>query len=177
MGRRTVGHAVFLGQAEDGRYPPGQLAGRDLATQPVRQLLMQRHWRVVIEHGCDLTSPVNARALQGLPVCTRVYTQTMTEPQNAEATEEARKDARETLERLAAQLDPGVLAAKVLNGNGWPSLKVTSRHASQLTEHIYAGSGWFWWSWAERLAPVGDLAAAAAKITRVLHTSPQPADD
>lgn len=105
-----------------------------------------------------------------------MYTADMSQPQSTQAAEEPPADSRKALERLAGQLDSGTLAVTLVTGNGWPSLKVTSRHASQLTEHIYASSGWFWWSWAERLAPVDDLAAAAAKITRVLRAASQPAD-
>lgn len=53
-----------------------------------------------------------------------------------------------------------------------PRLRIASRHAAQLAEDIYAGRGYFWWSWAERISPLTDAAAAAAKIARVLHAHP-----
>jgi len=33
----------------------------------------------------------------------------------------------------------------------------------------------YYWSWHERIAPIGDPQAAARKITSVLRTTPQPA--
>ncbi len=38
-----------------------------------------------------------------------------------------------------------------------------------LTEHIYAGDGWFWFGWAERVAVLTDVSAAAEIIARVLR--------
>ncbi len=55
---------------------------------------------------------------------------------------------------------------------GPPSLHVVNPHASALTENILAettaGTWWFWWSWAERIAPADDPAEAADRVTRVL---------
>ena len=75
------------------------------------------------------------------------------------------------LEQLAAGLDPRQYAAAFIRKSGPPCLRVTSRTAPQLSEDIYAGRGWFWWSWAERLAGLGDPAAAAAKVARVLRAT------
>ncbi len=54
-----------------------------------------------------------------------------------------------------------------------PSLHVVNPAAAALAEDVYAGPGrdgqwWFWWSWAERIAPGADVAAAATQIRRVL---------
>lgn len=53
-----------------------------------------------------------------------------------------------------------------------PSLHVTNPEASALTENILAESGsdgwWFWWSWAERIAPADDISHAADLVLRVL---------
>jgi hypothetical protein len=35
-------------------------------------------------------------------------------------------------------------------------LRITNRHAREFSENIYAGHGWFWWSWAERIAGCED---------------------
>jgi hypothetical protein len=46
---------------------------------------------------------------------------------------------------------------------------VRNRRAGILKENIYAGDGWFWFGWAERVAAITDVAAAAEKIARVLR--------
>jgi hypothetical protein len=53
-----------------------------------------------------------------------------------------------------------------------PSLTVTNPKAAALTENVMAGDGSLWWSWAERIAAVTDVAAAADAITRVLAAGP-----
>jgi hypothetical protein len=42
----------------------------------------------------------------------------------------------------------------------------------QITYQRHAG---FYWSWAERIGPITDPAAAARKISSLLSTTPQPA--
>jgi hypothetical protein len=88
-------------------------------------------------------------------------------------TESSREDTA-ALEALAEALDPGQFAATVTLGTAAPHLRITNRHARQLSENIYAGHGWFWWSWAERIADYGDPAGAAAKVARVLRTVGEP---
>ncbi|HEY5990293.1 MAG TPA: hypothetical protein VIV12_28490 [Streptosporangiaceae bacterium] len=79
------------------------------------------------------------------------------------------------LERLAAELDPRAFATTLVAGEGRvPCLSVASRNAG-LAENIYAEGGWFWWSWAERLTPVAEVSAAAAKVAGVLRLTPEPA--
>ena len=81
-------------------------------------------------------------------------------------------DPRSALVRLAAALDPRDHSTTLTNGPGRPPrLTVASRHA-QLAEDIYADGDSYFWSWAERLGPVGDPAAAARKITTVLRAAP-----
>ncbi len=76
----------------------------------------------------------------------------------------------EDLEKLAAELDGQRYAVTLVTSGGRrPHLHVTNRTASQLTENIYACDGWFWFGWAERIAPVGEVAQAAEKITHVLR--------
>lgn len=80
------------------------------------------------------------------------------------------------LKQLAACFSPDHYRATLVTRPGQPPcLTVTNRHATLLTEDIYAGHGWYWWPWAERLAPVTDPATAAARITRVLRARAEPA--
>jgi len=83
-------------------------------------------------------------------------------------------DPQVALEALARHLDLRHLTITRPSASR-PCLRVTSRAAARLAEDIYAGRGWYWWSWAERISPVTQPAAAAAKIAQVLHTTPQPA--
>jgi hypothetical protein len=77
------------------------------------------------------------------------------------------------LEGLAAVLDPGDHVTTLVAEEGRiPYLTISSRH-SLLTEDIRADSDLFWWSWAEPLGPMDDLAGAAQKITNVLGTAPR----
>jgi hypothetical protein len=48
-------------------------------------------------------------------------------------------------------------------------LRVTNRAAPQLSEDVYAGGGWYWYSWAERIAACDDPGAAAGKVAQVLR--------
>jgi hypothetical protein len=79
------------------------------------------------------------------------------------------------LEKLAAELDGKTYAVTLETAAGRrPCLSITNRHATQLTEFIYAAPGgdgewWFWWGWAERIVPVADPAGAAAAVDRVLQ--------
>jgi hypothetical protein len=54
--------------------------------------------------------------------------------------------------------------------SGVPQLIVVSTSVPTLSEVIFAarseGSWWFWWSWAERIAPVDDTPAT---VTRICH--------
>jgi len=75
-------------------------------------------------------------------------------------------------EALAAALDPGDFATSLTATAGRPPrLNVTSRHAA-IGDDIYADHQAFWWSWAGRIAPATDPAAAARKISSVLRTTP-----
>lgn len=79
------------------------------------------------------------------------------------------------LERLAAEFDPSVFAITFAAGEGKvPCIRVASRNA-QLAETISAHDGWFWWSWAERLAPTTEVSAAAGKVAGVLRLIPESA--
>lgn len=86
---------VLLRKAEDRWHPAGQIPGLDLAAQQFGELLMQRDWRIVVQHGTEPTSPVGARARRGLPECTRVYTSRMSDDSG---TPEVELDVRVTLQ-------------------------------------------------------------------------------
>jgi hypothetical protein len=78
------------------------------------------------------------------------------------------------LEHLAAALDPRDFVTTLTTGPSQrPRLTVTSRHA-QFGDDIYADHQSYWWSFAERIAPVNDSQAAAQKITGVLRAVPEP---
>jgi hypothetical protein len=79
-------------------------------------------------------------------------------------------DRQAELEKLAAELDGQIYEARVVAHAGRrPFVYVRNRAADVLTENIYAGDGWFWWGWAERIADVSDVAAAAEAVARVLR--------
>jgi hypothetical protein len=59
-----------------------------------------------------------------------------------------------------------------------PSLHVVNPAASALAEDVYVGrcqdgTWWFWWSWAERIATLDNLDAAADLIKQVLAARDQ----
>lgn len=81
---------------------------------------------------------------------------------------------RAALVRLAAALDPRDFTTTLTAAQGRPPrLSVTSRHAA-IGDDIYADHWAYWWSWSERIAPLGDPHAAARKISSVLRTTPRP---
>ena len=51
-----------------------------------------------------------------------------------------------------------------------PSLTVRNPAAPMLTKYVVADAEWFWWSWADRIAEVTDIAAAARSVVRALAT-------
>jgi hypothetical protein len=75
------------------------------------------------------------------------------------------------LERLAAALDPGEFATTLTAGPArHPRLAVTSRRAC-IGDDIQADHIAYWWSWGERIGPIG-APAAARKISSVLRAIP-----
>jgi hypothetical protein len=80
----------------------------------------------------------------------------------------------ERLEGLAAELTKlGLMARLMAPEGGVPSLHVVNPVMSRLAEDVYVGRSqdglwWFWWPWAERIAPGDQLGTAAAVIARVL---------
>jgi hypothetical protein len=75
------------------------------------------------------------------------------------------------LESLAAALPAEDYHAHLVVADGRrPSLHVRNRSAGVLAEDVLVEAGWFWYSFAERIAPVTDVSAAAGKIARLLRT-------
>jgi hypothetical protein len=78
------------------------------------------------------------------------------------------------LEGLAQELvQLGLIVRLMAPAGRVPSLHVVNPAAARLAEDIYVGRSqdglwWFWWPWAERIAPGEEMAAAAALIARVL---------
>lgn len=55
--------------------------------------------------------------------------------------------------------------------NKRPYLHVCNPHAGALAENIVVAAGWYWYSWAERIAPMNEVASAAERINTVLRTA------
>ncbi len=77
------------------------------------------------------------------------------------------------LNTLAVNLDNRGFGARVLATDGTLRVWVENRSVPRLSEAVYAapaedGSWWLWWSWADQLAPIDDVDAAAFKIAYVL---------
>jgi hypothetical protein len=74
-----------------------------------------------------------------------------------------------SLEKLAAELRARGFETRLAVPQGHvPSLSVINPQATALSETVVAGEDWFWWSWAEKVAPVADVSEAAGVIARVL---------
>ena len=83
-------------------------------------------------------------------------------------------EATTQLETLAADLSERGFMTTIATAGQYPRLTVINKAASQLSDNIYVapardGSLWFWWSWAERIVAVADVAGAAHAIARVLR--------
>ena len=92
---------------------------------------------------------------------------------DGKAASSARSADRAALECLATVLDSREhVTALITGGDRPPRLAVISRH-TRIWEDIYAAHNWFWWSWAERIAPLTEPPAAAAAITRHLRAAPE----
>jgi hypothetical protein len=82
--------------------------------------------------------------------------------------------SRAALEALAAGLDPRTFVTTLTTGRGRPPRLTVARRHTQLSQDIYADCGWYWWAWAERIAPTSDMPAATAAIARALRVLPSP---
>lgn len=73
-----------------------------------------------------------------------------------------------------ALIDAGLHATVVSrDGNTPPHLNVNAEpRIRDLAEDVHCapaeGVWWFWWSWAERIAPVSDLDTTVQRVTRVV---------
>jgi hypothetical protein len=86
---------------------------------------------------------------------------------------DAARRAAEQLEALAEEVEKRGFSAEVTRDGRRMCISVVNRTVPQLSENVYVapledGSWWFWWSWADRLAPIDDVDAAAFKIAYVL---------
>lgn len=80
-------------------------------------------------------------------------------------------DPVEALERLGAELGArGYQAHLQAARGGTPSLAVSNPQAAMLSEKVMVQAGWFWWPWADRIAPTADVDQAANCVARVLRT-------
>jgi hypothetical protein len=76
------------------------------------------------------------------------------------------------LEELAAELARRGYEAKLIAPEGRePWLAVRNPHAPMLAEAVMAHAEWFWWPWADRIGPAGDVPAAADRVARVLSAA------
>ena len=77
------------------------------------------------------------------------------------------------LEKLAAELTARGYETRLIAPDGRPPwLAVINPAATMLAETVMADAEWFWWPWADRIAPAADVAAAADAIARVLALVP-----
>lgn len=86
------------------------------------------------------------------------------------------EQAADYLSELQKLLQDQGLHARVLTHHGQlPRLRVINPDATSLSEVISVApleNEWsFWWSWAEQITPVGDVATAADRIRHVLTPS------
>ncbi|MDX6390111.1 MAG: hypothetical protein QOJ73_1174 [Streptosporangiaceae bacterium] len=82
-------------------------------------------------------------------------------------------DDTAALEKLAAELNARGYEARLTVPDGQlPWLAVINPAATMLAETVMAHAEWFWWPWADRIAPAADAATAADAIARVLALAP-----
>ncbi|MFI0409684.1 hypothetical protein [Actinomadura sp. 3N508] len=79
----------------------------------------------------------------------------------------------ELLEELGGELVERGFRVRIVQPRDQPPvLHVLNPDVSALTENVLAEQAadgwWYWWSWAERIAPADDAPTAAARIARVL---------
>ncbi|GAA4242601.1 hypothetical protein GCM10022254_76190 [Actinomadura meridiana] len=77
--------------------------------------------------------------------------------------------AEQYLSELAGELDPETFRTQLIRAAGdWPELTVTNRKAARLSERVKVLEGYYQWSWGQTIAPVGERAVAARRVSRVL---------
>jgi len=83
------------------------------------------------------------------------------------------------LEALRRELSGQGWITRLLDRPGRPSslfVQNPDPGAAALNDHVLiaadgGGSCWYWWPWATQIAPVGDTALAADRVTSVLRAS------
>lgn len=86
---------------------------------------------------------------------------------------EAAGHATGQLGMLAGNLIGRGFTAHIDQPGKYPCVRVAHGSVPQMSETVYAapadeGTWWFWWSWADRIAPIGEVETAAFKIAYVL---------
>jgi hypothetical protein len=86
---------------------------------------------------------------------------------------DAARQAAMQLGVLAVNLRARGFTAQVTRAGRRECVGVANQSVPQLSETVYAapaddGTWWFWWSWADRIAPVSEVETAAFKIAYVL---------
>jgi hypothetical protein len=71
------------------------------------------------------------------------------------------------LEELAASLGSNSYAT-ILTGGQAPTLRVVNRHQPRLAEDIHTGDGWYCGAAAGLIAPLSNIPAAVAAVTRAV---------
>jgi hypothetical protein len=78
-------------------------------------------------------------------------------------------DATASLDNRGAELRERGFEARLVTPGDRPAwLAVRNPLALAMAEDVMAQGGWFWWPWADRIAPAGDVPAAAARVATVL---------
>jgi hypothetical protein len=98
------------------------------------------------------------------------------------STDYAPDEVRARVEELADELNRRGLATTVLKTGGHqrhPCIRATNKSVTRMSEDIYAapaeGKWYFWWSWAETIAPVEEVEKVAVAISCVLDPFGQSA--
>lgn len=90
-----------------------------------------------------------------------------------------RATATAHLLHLIKHLTRDGLSARIhVDRHGHPQAIVVNPDAPALSEDVSAapqeGTWWYWWSWSEKIAPVDEVDAAAARICHVLTPLGRP---
>ncbi len=84
-----------------------------------------------------------------------------------------RTNAASALEDLAAELAARGYETQLATGpDAAPWLAVRNPDATMLSETVSAHEEWFWWPWADRIAPTADVSQAANRVASVLRAEP-----
>ncbi len=81
-----------------------------------------------------------------------------------------RTNPASALEHLAAELAARGYDTQLATGpDAAPWLAVRNPDATMLSETVSAHEDWFWWPWADRIAPTADVSQAANRVASVLR--------